>query len=402
LTDVAEAIAAVHRSDWGRIVAGLIRRTGDWTLAEDATQDAFASAFEKWPKDGIPDKPAAWLTTTARNRAIDRLRSAKAERSRLAELSMNAETSESNDIEDDRLLLIFTCCHPALPLAARVALTLRTVAGLSVAEIARAFLVSETTMAQRLVRARRKIDHAGIPYRIPPAELLEERLNGVLAVLYLAFNAGYSDVAQSDVAGTAISLAGAVVDLMPLESEARGLLALMLFQNSRREARVDRSGELLTLEEQDRSQWDRSDIERGGAILASARARGPYVLQALIAQCHALSGAAASTDWSQIVALYDELLTLSPSPVIELNRAIAVGMRDGPEAGLALVDDLSAQLPGFHLVPAAQADLLRRAGRAADAEVRYREAIALAPTIEERAQLHRRVDGTGVAGTTSA
>jgi RNA polymerase sigma-70 factor (ECF subfamily) len=402
LTDVVDAIAAVHRSDWGRIVAGLIRRTGDWTLAEDATQDAFASAFEKWPKDGIPDKPAAWLTTTARNRAIDRLRSAKAERSRLAELSMNAETSESNDIEDDRLLLIFTCCHPALPLAARVALTLRTVAGLSVAEIARAFLVSETTMAQRLVRARRKIDHAGIPYRIPPAELLEERLNGVLAVLYLAFNAGYSDVAQSDVAGTAISLAGAVVDLMPLESEARGLLALMLFQNSRREARVDRSGELLTLEEQDRSQWDRSDIERGGAILASARARGPYVLQALIAQCHALSGAAASTDWSQIVALYDELLTLSPSPVIELNRAIAVGMRDGPEAGLALVDDLSAQLPGFHLVPAAQADLLRRAGRAADAEVRYREAIALAPTIEERAQLHRRVDGTGVAGTTSA
>jgi RNA polymerase sigma-70 factor (ECF subfamily) len=402
LTDVVDAIAAVHRSDWGRIVAGLIRRTGDWTLAEDATQDAFASAFEKWPKDGIPDKPAAWLTTTARNRAIDRLRSAKAERSRLAELSVDAETSESNDIEDDRLLLIFTCCHPALPLAARVSLTLRTVAGLSVAEIARAFLVSETTMAQRLVRARRKIDHAGIPYRIPPPELLEERLNGVLAVLYLAFNAGYSDVAQSDVAGTAISLAGAVVDLMPLESEARGLLALMLFQNSRREARVDRSGELLTLEEQDRSQWDRSDIERGGAILASARARGPYVLQALIAQCHALSGAAASTDWSQIVALYDELLTLSPSPVIELNRAIAVGMRDGPEAGLALVDDLSAQLPGFHLVPAAQADLLRRAGRAADAEVRYREAIALAPTIEERAQLHRRVDGTGVAGTTSA
>ena len=391
----------MHRSDWGRIVAGLIRRTGDWTLAEDATQDAFAAAFERWPKDGIPDKPAAWLTTTARNRAIDRLRSAKAERSRLGELSMNAEPSESNDIEDDRLLLIFTCCHPALPLAARVALTLRTVAGLSVAEIARAFLVSETTMAQRLVRARRKIDHAGIPYRIPPAELLEERLNGVLAVLYLAFNAGYSDVAQSDVAASAISLAEAVVDLMPLESEARGLLALMLMQNSRRDARVDLSGELLTLEEQDRSQWDQSDIERGGAILAVARARGPYVLQALIAQCHAVAGSAASTNWPQIVALYDELLSLSPSPVIELNRAIAVGMRDGPDAGLALVDEVSAQLPGFHLVPAAQADLLRRAGRTADAEVRYREAIALAPTVEERAQLQRRLDGTGVAGTTS-
>jgi RNA polymerase sigma-70 factor (ECF subfamily) len=402
LTDVAEAIAAVHRSDWGRIVAGLIRRTGDWTLAEDATQDAFAAAFEKWSKDGIPDGPAAWLTTTARNRAIDRLRSAQAERSRLSVLSINPLASESNDIEDDRLLLIFTCCHPALPLAARVALTLRTVAGLSVAEIARAFLVSETTMAQRLVRARRKIDHAGIPYRIPPAELLEERLNGVLAVLYLAFNAGYSDVAQSDVAASAIALAEAVVDLMPLESEARGLLALMLMQNSRRDARLDRSGELLTLEEQDRSQWDLSDIERGGAILASARARGPYVLQALIAQCHALARSALSTDWSQIVALYDELLSISPSPVIELNRAIAVGMRDGPDAGLALVDDVSVQLPGFHLVPAAQADLLRRAGRVAQAEVRYREAIALAPTVEERAQLQRRLDGTGVAGTTAS
>jgi len=392
LTEVADAIAAVHRSDWGRIVAGLIRHTGDWTLAEDATQDAFATAFERWPKDGIPDKPAAWLTTAARNRAIDRLRSAKAERSRLAELSISGESSESNDTEDDRLLLMFTCCHPALPLAARVALTLRTVAGLSVAEIARAFLVSETTMAQRLVRARRKIEHAGIPYRIPPGELLEERLNGVLAVLYLAFNAGYSDVTHSDVSASAIALAEAVVDLMPLESEARGLLALMLMQNSRREARVDPSGELLTLEEQDRSRWDRSDIQRGGAILSSARARGPYVLQALIAQCHAVAGSATSTDWSQIVALYDELLSVAPSPVIELNRAIAVGMRDGPDAGLALVDQVSAQLPGFHLVPAAQADLLRRAGRVVDAGVRYREAIALAPTVEERAQLQRRLD----------
>ena len=402
MTEVADAIAAVHRSNWGRIVAGLIRRTGDWTLAEDATQDAFAAAFERWPKDGIPDRPAAWLTTTARNRAIDRLRSAKSERTRLGELSVSAENAESNDVEDDRLLLIFTCCHPALPLAARVALTLRTVAGLSVADIARAFLVSEATMAQRLVRARRKIDHAGIPYRIPPAELLEERLNGVLAVLYLAFNAGYSDIAQSDVAASAIALAEAVVDLMPLESEARGLLALMLMQNSRRDARVDQSGELLTLEEQDRSKWDRSDIERSGAILASARVRGPYVLQALIAQCHAVAVSAASTDWSQIVALYDELLSLSPSPVIELNRAIAVGMRDGPDAGLALVDDVSARLPGFHLVPAAEADLLRRAGRVAEAEVRYREAIALAPTVEEQTQLQRRLEEIGVAGTTAS
>ena len=391
MTDVAEAIAAVHRSDWGRIVAGLIRRTGGWTLAEDATQDAFATAFERWPKDGIPDRSAAWLTTTARNRAIDRLRSAKAERSRLGEFSITDEPSEANDIEDDRLRLIFTCCHPALPLAARVALTLRTVAGLSVAEIARAFLVSETTMAQRLVRARRKIDHAGIPYRVPPAELLEERLNGVLAVLYLAFNAGYSDLALSDVADSAISLAEAVVDLMPVESEARGLLALMLMQHSRRDARMDASGDLLTLEEQDRSQWDSTEIERGGVILSSARERGPYVLQALIAQCHAVAGTAASTAWSRIVALYDELLSLSPSPVIELNRAIAVGMLDGPDAGLALIDGVSGQLPGFHLVPAAQADLLRRGGRVAEAEVRYREAIELAPTAEERAQLKRRL-----------
>jgi RNA polymerase sigma-70 factor, ECF subfamily len=401
LTDVAEAIAAVHRSDWGRIVAGLIRRTGDWTLAEDATQDAFAAAFERWPKDGIPDRPAAWLTTAARNRAIDRLRTAKAEQSRLNDFSLTAEPSEANDIEDDRLRLIFTCCHPALPLAARVALTLRTVAGLSVAEIARPFLVSETTMAQRLVRARRKIDHAGIPYRVPPAELLEERLNGVLAVLYLAFNAGYSDVALSEVASSAISLAEAVVDLMPLESEARGLLALMVMQNSRRDARTDASGDLLTLEEQDRSQWDRAEIERAAVVLSSTRERGPYVLQALIAQCHAVAATAASTDWSRIVDLYNELLSLSPSPVIELNRAIAVGMLDGPDAGLALVDDLSSQLPGFHLVPAAQADLLRRAGRAAEAEVRYREAIELAPTVEERAQLQHRLDERGVAGTTA-
>ena len=391
MTDVAEAIAAVHRSDWGRIVAGLIRRTGDWTLAEDATQDAFATAFERWPKDGIPDRPAAWLTTTAHNRAIDRLRSAKAERSRLGEFSITNEPSEANDIEDDRLRLIFTCCHPALPLAARVALTLRTVAGLSVAEIARAFLVSETTMAQRLVRARRKIDHAGIPYRVPPAELLEERLNGVLAVLYLAFNAGYSDLALSDVADSAISLAEAVVDLMPVESEARGLLALMLMQHSRRRARMDASGDLLTVEEQDRSQWDSTEIERGGVILSSTRERGPYVLQALIAQCHAVAGTATSTAWSRIVALYDELRSLSPSPVIELNRAIAVGMLDGPDAGLALINGVSGQLSGFHLVPAAQADLLRRGGRVAEAEVRYREAIELAPTAQERAQLKRRL-----------
>jgi RNA polymerase sigma-70 factor (ECF subfamily) len=391
LTDVADAIAAAHRSDWGRIVAGLIRHTGDWMLAEDATQDAFAAALTRWPRDGIPDRPAAWLTTTARNRAIDRLRSTSTERSKLRELSMNREPTDTDDIDDDRLRLIFTCCHPALPLPTRVALTLRTVAGLPVPEIARAFLVPETAMAQRLVRARSKIDHAGIPYRVPPAELLEERLKGVLAVLYLAFNAGYSDVAFTDVASSAIALAEAVVDLMPLESEARGLLALMLLQNSRRAARFSSAGELLTLEEQDRSCWNQSEIDRGGAMLASARDRGPYVLQALIAQCHAVAASAESTDWWRIVALYDELLSLTPSPVIALNRAIAVGMRDGPDAGLALLDELGAQLAGFRLLPAAQADLLCRAGRIHDAATRYREAIPLAATAEERAQLRRRL-----------
>ena len=393
---VADAVAAAHRSDWGRIVAALIRWCGDWTLAEDAAQDAFAAALTTWPRDGIPDRPAAWLTTTARHKAIDRLRSTSTERSRIEELSVSIDTSESHEIEDDRLRLIFTCCHPALPLPAQVALTLRTVAGLETADIARAFLVSETTMAQRLVRARRKIDHAGIPYRVPPADQLEERLNGVLAVLYLAFNAGYSDVANTEASGSAISIAGALVDLMPRESEARGLLALMLLQHSRRAARVDAAGELVTLEEQDRSRWNQAEIDRGLSVLASARERGPYVVQALIAQCHAEARSAQATDWLRIVALYDELAALASSPVVALNRAIAVGMCDGPEAGLALLDRLAPELEGFHHLPAAQADLLRRAGRAREAAARYDEAIALAPTALEQEQLQRRRDGLGL------
>lgn len=360
-------------------------------LAEDATQEAFAAALLRWPQDGVPDRPAAWLTTTARNRAIDRLRSATTERSKLRELSMALEPTEPRDIESDRLRLLFTCCHPALPLVNQVALTLRTVGGLPVAEIAKAFLVSETTMAQRLVRARRKIDHAGIPYRVPPADVLGERLNGVLAVLYLSFNAGYSDAAFAELASSAIVLVEAVVDLMPLEHEARGLLALVLLQSSRRAARFSRSGDLLTLEEQDRALWNHADIDRGNAMLSCVRERGPYVLQALIAQCHTVAPSAASTDWTRIVLLYDELALLSPSPIISLNRAIAVGMRDGPEAGLALLDDLSAPLSGFRLLPAAQADLLRRAGRVREAAVRYREAIELSATPEESAQLRRRL-----------
>jgi RNA polymerase sigma-70 factor, ECF subfamily len=389
LNDVRETVAAASRSDWGRIVGGLIRLTGDWTLAEDATQDAFATALVRWPIDGIPNKPAAWLTTTARNRAIDRLRSAASERDRAKEVAiMESLTHDGQqDIEDDRLRLIFTCAHPALPLPARVALTLRTVAGLTVPEIASAFLVPETTMAQRLVRARRKIEEAGIPYRVPPAELLGERLVGVLAVLYLVFNQGYSAIARNELAASALSLAGAVVELMPREDEARGLLALLILQNSRRDARVTATGQLLTLEEQDRSRWHRAEIAHGLALLPSPR--GPYSIQAAIAACHARAVSADETDWVAVVALYDLLLAQSPSPVIELNRAIAIGMRDGPDAGLALLAGL--RLDGYPWLPAAQADLLLRAGRKTEAAARFRETIALLPDDLERADVERRL-----------
>jgi RNA polymerase sigma-70 factor (ECF subfamily) len=388
LTEVASAVAAASRTDWGRIVGALIRMTGDWTLAEDATQDAFATALVRWPVDGIPNNPAAWLMTTARNRAIDRLRSAASEAARAKEVGiLDSLQGDGHDIEDDRLRLIFTCCHPALPLAARVALTLRTVAGLTVAEIATAFLVPEATMAQRLVRARRKIEEAGIPYRVPPAELLGERLGGVLAVLYLVFNQGYSAIARNELAASAISLASAVVELMPAETEARALLALLVLQHSRRDARIDPAGGLLTLEEQDRSLWHRDEIAHGLALIPNAA--GGYALQAAIAACHARAFSAADTDWHRIVTLYDTLLETSPSPVVELNRAIAIGMRDGPDAGLAILARLD--LDGYRWLPAAQGDLLRRAGRPREAGVRFREAIALTPQGPERADLERRL-----------
>jgi RNA polymerase sigma-70 factor, ECF subfamily len=391
MTDVDAVVAAAHQTEWGRIVAGLIRLTGDWTVAEDATQDAFAAALTRWPFDGVPERPAAWLTTAARNRAIDLLRARTNQQAKHRLLSAEQGAGDTGDPTDDRLRLIFTCCHPALPLSARVALTLRTVAGLSVADIAAAFLVPEATMAQRLVRARRKIAHAAIPYRMPPDHLLGDRLEGVLAVLYLVFNTGYSGGSSSELTSTAIRLSEAVVDLMPRESEARGLLSLMLLQNSRRRARFSASGELLTLEEQDRSLWNTHDIDRGRAVLASASGRGPYVVQAALAECHAAAPTPADTDWTRIVALYEELLALSPSPVAEFNRAIAVGMRDGPEAGLSLLDDLPPELAGFRLVPAARADMLRRASRIDDAVAQYREAIPLAATDAERAQLWRKL-----------
>ena len=295
--------------------------------------------------------------------------------------------SGEQDIEDDRLRLIFTCCHPALALPARVALTLRTVAGLTVPEIASAFLVPETTMAQRLVRARRKIEEAGIPYRVPPAEVLGERLGGVLAVLYLVFNQGYSAVARNELADSAIALATAVVNLMPAETEARALLALLVLQNSRRDARVAPDGRLLTLEEQDRSLWHIDEVARGLALVPAPV--GQYAIQAAIAACHARAASAADTEWSLIVDLYDRLLALAPSPVAQVGRAIAVGMRDEPAAGLALLDDLA--LDGYRWLPAAQADLLRRAGRTAESAARMRDAIELTPVGTERDDLVRRL-----------
>ena len=388
MSSAADAVAGAHRSDWARIVAGLIRMTGDWALAEDAASDAFATALVRWEADGTPPNPAAWLALTARNRAIDLLRRAANERTKLAVAALGDDTAAG---EDDRLRLVFTCCHPALDLPAQVALTLRTVAGLEVADIARAFLVSEPTMAQRLVRARRKITNAGIPYQVPPPELLEPRLAGVLAVVYLAFNQGYSTAADTAMASTAIDLARQLVELMPTESEARGLLALLMLQHSRRDARLGPAGELLTIEEQDRRRWRRSEIARAGQEVRAARGRGPYVLQAAIAEVHATAQTAASTQWGRVVGLYDELLALAPSPVVELNRAIAVGMRDGPDAGLALLDGLGPRLPTFWLLPAAQADLLARAGRPEDAARRYRAAVELTDAPAERAALERRL-----------
>jgi RNA polymerase sigma-70 factor (ECF subfamily) len=408
--DVEEAVAAAFREEWGQVVATLIRVTGDWDLAEECAQDAFAQALDRWRRDGIPRRPGAWLTTTARNRALDVLRREAAGAAKLREVAVLGRDEgpydpeydgDDSGVRDDRLRLIFTCCHPALPIEARVALTLRTLAGLTTPEIARAFLVPEATMAQRLVRAKKKIRNAGIPYRVPPAHLLPERTTGVLGVVYLLFNEGYAatsgaDLVRTNLCAEAIRLARVLARLMPDEPEVLGLLALLLLHDARRHTRVDAAGELVTLEDQDRTAWDRAEVDEGAALLETALRRGrpgPYQIQAAIAACHTTAATAEETDWADIAALYGELERFVPFAVVRLNRAVAVGMADGTEAGLALVTELEreGELAGYHLLPATRADLLRRSSRTTEAAEAYERALELVENDAERRFLEKRL-----------
>ncbi|WP_266376406.1 RNA polymerase sigma factor [Streptomyces canus] len=399
-----EAVAAAFQEEWGQVVATLIRVTGDWDLAEECAQDAFAQALDRWRRDGVPRRPGAWLTTTARHRAMDVLRREAVGARKLREAAMLTAPEEPYDdsgVQDDRLRLIFTCCHPALHIEARVALTLRTLAGLTTPEIARAFLVPEATMAQRLVRAKKKIRNAGIPYRVPPAHLLPERTTGVLGVLYLLFNEGYAatsgaDLVRRNLCAEAIRLARVLARLMPDEPEALGLLALLLLHDARRETRVDADGELVTLEDQDRTAWDHAEVDEGAALLETALRRGrpgPYQIQAAIAACHTTAATAEDTDWADIAALYGELVRFVPSAVVRLNRAVAVGMAQGTDAGLALVAELEqeGELSGYHLLAATRADLLRRSGRTTEAAQAYERALELVENDAERRFLEKRL-----------
>jgi RNA polymerase sigma-70 factor (ECF subfamily) len=407
VTAVTEAIARVHREEWARVVATLTRRFGDLDIAEEMAAEAFAAAVERWPTDGVPPNPGAWITTTANRRAIDRLRRESRRNDKQKEAQMLYDDTPPEPlgaIDDDRLRLIFTCCHPALAMEVRIALTLRMVGGLTVPEIASAFLVPEPTMGRRITRAKGKIKAAGIPYRVPSAEDLPARVSGVLAVLYLVFNEGYltsdpeKEAVRSDLTLEAIRLTRLLHALMPADGEVAGLLALMLLTEARRVARVSASGELVTLHEQDRGAWDAALIaeghalvrERIAAVSAGQGQPGRYQIMAAINAVHTSAKDVRDTDWSQVVALYDQLARIDPSPIVTLNRAIALAELDGPEVALALVDRLD--LGGYHAYHATRADLLRRLGRSADARGAYEKAIELAGNTAEVAYLARRRD----------
>lgn len=408
MPDVSDAITRAHRDEWARVVAALGRRFGDLDLAEDAAAEAFAVAVERWPSDGVPPNPGAWLTTTANRKAIDRLRREShrdAKHQAALMITDDSPAAPTGPVTDDRLRLVFTCCHPALSVEARIALTLRLLGGLSVADIAHAFLVPETTMAQRITRAKAKIKVAHIPFRVPSDADVRERLSGVLAVVYLIFNEGYlasagDEALRADLANEAIRLGRLLRVLCPDDGEVAGLLALMLLTDARRAARVSDAGELVRLDEQDRSRWNQSLIaeghelvrERLRVVAAGGEAPGRYQLQAAISAVHTWARSASETDWHQIVTLYDRLSRVDPSPIVLLNRAIAVAEVDGPEVGLASVDRLASALDGYHALHVARADLLARLGRRTDALAAYDRAIELAGNPAERAHLTRRRD----------
>jgi RNA polymerase sigma-70 factor, ECF subfamily len=408
VVDVREAITQAHYEEWARVVASLTRRFGDLDIAEEAAAEAFATAVERWPADGVPPNPGAWLTTTANRKAIDRIRreNKRDDKQKEAQMLDDVDPPEPlGAIEDDRLRLIFTCCHPALAMEARVALTLRMVAGLTVPEIARAFLVQETAIGRRITRAKAKIRAARIPYRVPSADDLPARVAGVLAVLFLVFNEGYlatgpdTEPVRHDLTAEAIRLTRLIRALMPEDGEVAGLLALMLLIEARRTARVSASGELVTLDQQDRGAWDPALIAEGHRLvrerLAAGVAPGRYQILAAINAVHTSARDIRDTDWSQVLALYDQLVRLDPSPIVALNRAIAVAELDGPEVALAAVDRLEDTLAGYHAYHVTRADLLRRLGRSQESRAAYDKAIELAGNTAETAYLTRRRDQLG-------
>ena len=414
MTDVRKAITQAHQEEWARVVAALTKRLGDLDIAEEAAAEAFATAVARWPADGVPPNPGAWLTTTAKRKAIDRIRreNKRDDKQKEAQMLYDDDPPEPLDavraIEDERLRLIFTCCHPALAMETRVALTLRMVGGLTVPEIARAFLVQETTMGQRITRAKAKIKAARIPYRMPSAEDLPARVSGVLAVLFLVFNEGYlatgpdTDPVRHDLTAEAIRLTRLVRALMPEDGEVAGLLALMLLTDARRAARVSASGELVTLDEQDRGAWNAALVAEGHRLVrerldaaAAGLAPGRYQILAAINAVHTSARQVRDTDWSQVVALYDQLVRLDPSPIIALNRAVAVAELDGPDVALTAVDRLEDRLAGYHAYHATRADLLRRLGRSQESRAAYGKAIELTANTAEIAYLTRRRDQLG-------